>query len=185
MKDKEFFLIAVSSHKQADDFFKKFKLELDKQLKGKAFVMRAPLIDEGDTMLQVYPHDIVYSKVTPEDIADLVQSLVDRKPLERLEPTKSHYVADLASLLRLNMQATELNICGKCSPCRIGGPLITELLARYEDSSFDKLATKNQLLDVGITMKNASMCAIGMFGADPVLFALEKWPNYFIQKQGV
>ncbi|NIZ46519.1 NADH-ubiquinone oxidoreductase-F iron-sulfur binding region domain-containing protein [Entomospira nematocerorum] len=182
MSEDIFYLITVSSHKNADDFFKKLKREIDQAAKGKACVMRAQLPDNDNIMVQIYPKNLVYHNLSIDHTTAIVASLFEGSPLE-LANHQDAYIHDLATLLHMNMQVTELNICGKCSPCRIGGPLIADLLLRYinpertEDTSIQE--TSQQLSDVGYTMKNASMCAVGMFGADPLLFAIEKWPQYF------
>ncbi|NIZ41006.1 NADH-ubiquinone oxidoreductase-F iron-sulfur binding region domain-containing protein [Entomospira entomophila] len=185
MNEDSFYLITVSSHKNADEFFKKFKREVDQAAKGKACVMRAQLPDNDSIMVQIYPHHLVYHNLSVDHTTAIVTSLFGDAPLELINHPDA-YIDNLATLLHMNMQVTESNICGKCSPCRIGGPLIADLLMQYNNTQASTDTTtaierNQQLLDVGYTMKNASMCAIGMFGADPLLFAMDKWHQYFQQ----
>ncbi|NIZ19201.1 NADH-ubiquinone oxidoreductase-F iron-sulfur binding region domain-containing protein [Entomospira culicis] len=185
MLEHDFLLIAVSADKGADEFFKKFKREIDLATKGKALVMKASLPDDGAIMVQIYPKSEVFTQLTLETMPALVAHITQNADTSSLVTKNELYIDDLATLLRANMHFTEQNICGKCYPCRLGGPLIDQLLASYQtDAPVNVTQIVNQLQDVGISMKSASMCAIGIFGADPLLFAMEKWPTYFSTHQG-
>jgi len=77
------------------------------------------------------------------------------------------------------MSSTEEKICGECSPCRLGGPGIKEFLKLFTNHNV-VMGHLRQAGNVGRAMKQASMCSIGMFGADSLLFALEHFTAAFI-----
>jgi NADH-ubiquinone oxidoreductase-F iron-sulfur binding region len=184
MNENEYVLVSVSAHKGADEVFKKLKKEIDALAKGKVLVMRSVLNDDNNVMVQIYPFAKVFPSLNLEQ-TDAVCSYLFSSDTSVQQSPDAQYVSDLATLLRANMAAMEPTICGKCYPCRLGGPLIDTLLQHYQSlQPFDKQQVTKQLCDAGTTMKSASMCAIGMFGANPLLFALEKWPTYFVP-QGV
>jgi NADH:ubiquinone oxidoreductase subunit F (NADH-binding)/NAD-dependent dihydropyrimidine dehydrogenase PreA subunit len=67
--------------------------------------------------------------------------------------------------------------CGKCSPCRIGGCQMLEILTRISDGKgkSDDIA---KLKSIGLAMKKASLCGLGQTAANPVLSTI----NYFLDE---
>lgn len=176
-------LVAVSNHQIADDFFKKLKQSVNPLINKHLLLMRALLPDNNKIMMQTYPELYVFDNLSVNDIPEVVASLLEHKE-SLLSQNKKLFLGDLSYFLRANVKSTELNICGKCYPCRLGGPLINELLEHYQEkSSINFSVIKENLINIGITMKNASMCAVGLFGADPLLFAIKEWPDYFLQTE--
>ncbi len=86
--------------------------------------------------------------------------------------------ADLAGLARYAMEFCAIESCGKCTPCRIGSvrgvEVMDKIIANQEKASQIKL-----LRDLCDTMLNGSMCAMGGMTPDPVLSALEHFPEDF------
>ncbi len=68
--------------------------------------------------------------------------------------------------------------CGKCFPCQLGTQRQLEILERVE-SPVD--GDKQRLVDVGLTMKEASICGLGQTASMAVLSAMDKFPHLFEQ----
>ena len=68
--------------------------------------------------------------------------------------------------------------CGKCYPCQQGTQYQNEIITRlgkgicYKDDS-------EKLEDIGLTMKDASLCGLGQTASSAVLSAMKIWPNLF------
>ena len=73
--------------------------------------------------------------------------------------------------------------CGKCYPCQIGTRRQYEIIQRI---AVDKTLPGDQqrLLDIGMTMTDASICGLGQTAASAVLSAIKIWPEYFKEVQG-
>lgn len=61
--------------------------------------------------------------------------------------------------------------CGKCYPCRLGTRLQHQIISRFHegvvyDDDLDKLR------DIGLTMKESSLCGLGQTAASAVLSAI-------------
>ncbi len=73
--------------------------------------------------------------------------------------------------------------CGKCYPCQQGTQYQNEIITRlgkgicYKDDS-------KKLEDIGLTMKDASLCGLGQTASSAVLSAMKIWPNLFEVSKG-
>jgi len=67
--------------------------------------------------------------------------------------------------------------CGKCSPCRIGGCQMLEILTRISEGK-GKPEDIEKLKKIGLAMKKASLCGLGQTAANPVLSTI----NYFLEE---
>jgi formate dehydrogenase iron-sulfur subunit len=89
--------------------------------------------------------------------------------------------ADLAQLARHAMAFCAIESCGKCTPCRIGSTrgveVIDRIIAAPDASSRD--AQVQLLRDLCDTMTHGSLCAMGGMTPDPVLSALDHYPQDF------
>ena len=68
--------------------------------------------------------------------------------------------------------------CGFCTPCRVGGSLMKNLL----DKVIVGHATRNDLKemeDIGLVMQQSSHCGLGVTAPRPVLDTLEKFPDIY------
>ncbi len=177
--ESQHYVLSVNQAEGSDEFLKKLKMAAEASLKGLTTVIKG----EGNSAVltvQVYPLGWVLQNVTLESIPLIVAALEANNPtgLEGLMSAGVPYEGNLARILRANMSNTELKICGKCCPCRLGGPRIGEMLESIADGSQPFTAeVATQLHEVGFAMKHASMCAVGMFGADPLLFCLTHFKN--------
>ena len=57
--------------------------------------------------------------------------------------------------------------CGKCVPCRIGGMQMLKLLEKFTKRRA-KEDDIEKLKEIALTMKTASLCALGTTAANPV-----------------
>jgi [NiFe] hydrogenase diaphorase moiety large subunit len=68
--------------------------------------------------------------------------------------------------------------CGFCTPCRVGGPLMRDLV----DKVINGHATPydlEEMKDIGQVLKQASHCGLGATAPNPVLDTLEKFPDIY------
>jgi NADH-quinone oxidoreductase subunit F len=83
---------------------------------------------------------------------------------------------DLRDVLRRVGRFFQHESCGKCFPCQLGTQRQRELLDRLDAPL---VADHQRLLDVGLTMTDASLCGLGQTAAAAVLSALKRWPALF------
>ncbi|MBK8019923.1 MAG: NADH-quinone oxidoreductase subunit NuoF [Chloroflexi bacterium] len=81
---------------------------------------------------------------------------------------------DLRDVLRRLGRFFQHESCGKCFPCQLGTQRQLEILNRAEAAI---PGDRQRLIDIGLTMTEASLCALGQTAASAVLSALEKWPD--------
>jgi len=86
--------------------------------------------------------------------------------------------ADLSRLARYAMEFCAIESCGKCTPCRIGSTRGVEVLDRI--AAGNNNAKQVELLrDLCDTMLHGSLCALGSMTPNPVLSALNHYPQDF------
>lgn len=86
--------------------------------------------------------------------------------------------ADLSKLARYAMEFCAVESCGKCTPCRIGSTRGVEVIDRL--TSGNNPAQQVILLrDLCDTMLHGSLCALGGMTPNPVLSALNHYPQDF------
>ena len=86
--------------------------------------------------------------------------------------------ADLASLARYAMAFCALESCGKCTPCRIGstrGVEVIDKIVGKQDAADQVILLK----DLCNTMTHGSLCAMGGMTPNPVMSALDLYPEDF------
>lgn len=175
---RDFYFLSVSAGKDADDkaaddFLKKLKLAFNGHALAKnVFPMRSVAgVQQQGIVVQVFPSGLTYQNANPNIIPSI---LADLEKQASGQAVNQH---ELIQTLLDNLAYTRERICGKCCPCRLGGPELIRLLQKIQQQDKDQQALKFTLQEVGFAMQQASMCAIGMFGADPVLFALKNFWN--------
>jgi NADH-quinone oxidoreductase subunit F len=72
--------------------------------------------------------------------------------------------------------------CGKCFPCQLGTKMQHEIIHRINTSGPDQ-GDYSRLKDIGLTMKDASICGLGQTASSAVLSALNIRPELF-KKEG-
>ena len=65
--------------------------------------------------------------------------------------------------------------CGKCYPCQMGTQRQKEILARVAGGVI-RPGDRQNLLDIGFTMTETSLCGLGQTAASAVISAIELWP---------
>ncbi len=84
--------------------------------------------------------------------------------------------ADLRDLLRRLGRFFQHESCGKCFPCQLGTQRQVEILERLDAP---ESGDRERLLDVGMTMTEASLCGLGHTAGIAVMSAMEKFPGLF------
>jgi formate dehydrogenase iron-sulfur subunit len=86
--------------------------------------------------------------------------------------------SNLAELAQYAMRFCALESCGKCTPCRIGSTRGAEVIERIRagDTSGKQVRLLRDLCD---TMVAGSLCAMGGMTPNPVLSALDYFPEDF------
>ena len=69
--------------------------------------------------------------------------------------------------------------CGKCSPCRIGTKRMLEILTRITEGN-GTLQDLEELEELGNTVKNNSLCALGQTAANPIMSTLAHFRDEYI-----
>ncbi|MBB6478947.1 NAD(P)H-dependent oxidoreductase subunit E [Spirochaeta isovalerica] len=68
--------------------------------------------------------------------------------------------------------------CGKCYPCRLGTGIQKEIISRIHKNGPEK-GDLEKLEDIGMTMKDASLCGLGQTASTAVLSAIALKPELF------
>lgn len=84
--------------------------------------------------------------------------------------------ADLGDLLLRLGRFFQHESCGKCFPCQLGTQRQVEILERLDAP---QTGDRERLLDVGMTMTEASLCGLGHTAGIAVMSAIEKFPAFF------
>ncbi|OGB33921.1 MAG: formate dehydrogenase [Burkholderiales bacterium RIFCSPLOWO2_12_FULL_61_40] len=86
--------------------------------------------------------------------------------------------ADLSQLARYAMEFCAIESCGKCTPCRIGSTRGVEVIDRITQGN-NPASQVRLLRDLCDTMLHGSLCALGGMTPNPVLSALNHYPQDF------
>jgi NADP-reducing hydrogenase subunit HndC len=68
--------------------------------------------------------------------------------------------------------------CGKCSPCRIGGKQMYDILERISKGAGEP-TDQERLKRIGMAMQKASLCGLGQSTPNPVISTLRYFPKEF------
>jgi formate dehydrogenase iron-sulfur subunit len=85
---------------------------------------------------------------------------------------------DMLEQARYAMEFCAVESCGKCTPCRIGSTRGVELIDRIR-ANVERERNLATLDDLCNTMRYGSLCALGGLTPDPVVSALEHFPQDF------
>ena len=83
---------------------------------------------------------------------------------------------DLRDMLRRLGRFFQHESCGKCFPCQLGTQRQVEILERLDAPM---PGDRQRLLDVGMTMTEASICGLGHTAGMAVMSAIDKFPGLF------
>jgi len=85
---------------------------------------------------------------------------------------------DMARQAQFAMEFCAVESCGKCTPCRIGSTRGAEVLGRIREGR-DIAANMVLVRDLCEVLTDGSLCAMGGLTPQPVLSALDKFPEDF------
>lgn len=71
--------------------------------------------------------------------------------------------------------------CGFCTPCRIGGTLMKNLVEKVVAGHATRYDL-DEMQNIGLVMKNTAHCGLGTTAANPVLNTLEKFPDIYSRR---
>ena len=83
---------------------------------------------------------------------------------------------DLRDVLKRLGRFFQHESCGKCFPCQLGTQRQVEILERLDAP---RAGDAERLMDIGMTMTEASICGLGHTAGLAVMSALEKFPGLF------
>ena len=87
-----------------------------------------------------------------------------------------NHTVDLRDVLKRLGRFFQHESCGKCFPCQLGTQRQVEILERLDAPL---AGDAQRLLDVGMTMTEASICGLGHTAGMAVMSAMEKFPDLF------
>ena len=85
--------------------------------------------------------------------------------------------ADLRDVMKRLGRFFQHESCGKCFPCQLGTQRQMEILERLDAPQTDDA---ERLMDIGMTMTEASICGLGHTAGIAVMSAIEKFPELFV-----
>lgn len=77
----------------------------------------------------------------------------------------------MVELARFFLQFAVAESCGQCTPCRVGGNKMLEILTRITKGE-GKMEDLDMLEDIAKSMKESSLCALGQGAPNPILSTL-------------
>jgi NADP-reducing hydrogenase subunit HndC len=69
--------------------------------------------------------------------------------------------------------------CGKCAPCRIGGPALRALLVKISEGK-GSLEDIEKMRSIGHAMQRASLCGLGQTAPNPILSTLRYFESEYL-----
>ncbi len=81
---------------------------------------------------------------------------------------------DLWQVLRRVTRFFQHESCGKCFPCQLGTQRQAEIVARLAEGEI-RPGDKALLIDIGLTMKDASLCGLGQTASNALLSACDRF----------
>ncbi|MDA9642585.1 formate dehydrogenase, partial [Nitrosomonadales bacterium] len=85
---------------------------------------------------------------------------------------------DMSKMARYSFEFCAIESCGKCTPCRIGSTRGMEVIDKIK-GGIEQEKNVSLLRDLGDTMVNGSLCAMGGMTPFPVISALNSFPEDF------
>ncbi len=90
---------------------------------------------------------------------------------------------NMADMARYAMEFCSIESCGKCTPCRIGSTRGMEVIERIVQGK-DRDMNLTLLADLCVTMRDASLYAMGGLTPNPVMSAIKNFPEDFNIQNG-
>ena len=86
----------------------------------------------------------------------------------------------MVDVAQFYLQFTVDESCGKCTPCRIGGKQMLGILENIANGN-GKESDLQLMEDISATMRNASLCGLGMTAANPVCSTLRYFKEEYLE----
>ncbi len=84
----------------------------------------------------------------------------------------------MVSIAKYFLDFTVEESCGKCAPCRVGNKRLYELLERITQGN-GKPEDLERLRNLGLVIKDTSLCGLGQSSPNPVLSTMEYFMNEY------
>jgi formate dehydrogenase (NADP+) beta subunit len=85
---------------------------------------------------------------------------------------------DIVDMSLKYMDALQKESCGKCFPCRVGTRIIGDWLKRIAGGE-GKEEYLQKIKELALLVRDGSKCSIGQTGMNPIIHALQYFPNAF------
>ncbi len=85
----------------------------------------------------------------------------------------------MVDVARFFIEFVQEESCGKCSPCRVGTKRMLEILDRICNGQ-GKMEDIDTLTDLGLFIKDASLCGLGQTAPNPVLSTLRHFHHEYV-----
>jgi NADP-reducing hydrogenase subunit HndC len=86
----------------------------------------------------------------------------------------------MVDIAKFFLEFTVDESCGKCTPCRIGTTRMFELLTKITDGT-GTMEDLTSLETIAVSLKNASLCALGQTAANPILSTMTHFRDEYIE----
>jgi len=86
----------------------------------------------------------------------------------------------MVDIAKFFLEFTVDESCGKCTPCRIGTTRMFELLTKITDGT-GTMEDLTSLETIAVSLKNASLCALGQTAANPILSTMKHFRDEYIE----
>ncbi len=85
---------------------------------------------------------------------------------------------DIVDMCAKYAEAVQQESCGKCFPCRVGTRIVGDWLKKIAAGE-GKEAYPGKIRDLSLSIRDGSKCSIGQTGMNPILHALQYFPQAF------
>lgn len=85
----------------------------------------------------------------------------------------------MVDIAKFYLQFTKEESCGKCTPCRIGNTRLLEILEKITKGNGTEQDLKD-LVELGETIKDTSLCGLGQTAPNPVLSTLKYFYDEYL-----
>lgn len=85
--------------------------------------------------------------------------------------------ADLREVMYMLSRFFAHESCGKCYPCQLGTQRQLEIMERQKFHGGPRPTDRADLLDIGRTMTETSLCGLGQTAASAIMSAIALWPD--------
>ncbi|MCL1856426.1 MAG: 4Fe-4S binding protein [Kiritimatiellaeota bacterium] len=92
----------------------------------------------------------------------------------------------IVDVAKFYLEFTVDESCGKCSPCRVGGRTLQQLLEKITHGK-GEMSDLQQMKDIGVAMQKASLCGLGQTAPNPALSTVryfeEEYKEHILERK--